>query len=504
VFRNIAGTYTSASHPTLVSGAGSLVVTTSAPLAPTGLVATAISNISIGLTWSDKTGDETGYLLQSGPLTLNGTEPTLNIPSGIMATISSPIRGTAGWVKSGPGTLTLSGASSFTGNLAAIAGNLQFATGLSLDPVAVIQLGDVSGTENAIISWNNNSLTTHLPLIVRSGSSVNKTVSVSSGVTSSIASLELNDHLTKIGNGTLTVTGSTTLKGGNRILGTDAGSLNLGGVLSSVGGTHGLTKSGVGILRFNGDNIGYNGAIVLNQGFLHVGHTNALGSGAFTNSANSNTFTNVSGSAIVLSNSSYSIGSNLTVGGSNSAADIHTGPGAFSLTGTFNTLPESSLFQAAGYDWQISYAGGDGNDEVVTVRPVSPAEQWRLTHFGSIANAGIGADNQDPDQDGVINLLERAFALKPLGQDTAGLPSSSIEAGVFSLVYRQSRAATDLDFVVEISPDLSAGSWRAAVLAPAENTDGTQVIADDSLPDVQVHRFTTLPGQKGFYRIRVD
>lgn len=698
----------------------------------------------------------TGYLLQSGPLTLNGTEPTLNIPSGFTATISSPIRGTAGWVKSGPGTLALSGASSFTGNLAAIAGNLQFATGLSLDPAAVIQLGDVSGTENATISWNNNSLTTHLPMIVRSGSAGNKSVSVSSGVTSSIASLEINDHLTKIGSGTLTVTGSTTLKGGNRILGTDAGNLTLGGVLSSVGGIHGLTKSGAGILRLNGDNIGYNGAVVLNQGSLHVGHANALGRGAFTNSLNSNTLTNVSGSAIVLSNSSYSIGSNLTVGGSNSAADIHTGPGAFSLTGserivsisggvklelggnfsgnlrkdgtgslvlggtgtgagslrvtsgvlqltgslapttslilghnttgtslgtfmlggssgavnqtiaslqssgaaqagqkvvgghstistltvnlssdatyagslggvgpnenklafiksgtgtltlsgtshthsgpttvsggrlvlagslaadltasggsivpqgtlsiggglsisaggklemstthslvvagpvnlsgglelsapagltvgqsftliqksasspvtgTFNTLPESSLFQAAGYDWQISYAGGDGNDVVVTVRPVSPAEQWRLTHFGSIANAGIGADNQDPDQDGVINLLERAFALNPLGHDTAGVPSSPIEAGVFSLVYRQSRAASDLDFVVEISPDLSAGSWRAAVLAPAENADGSQVIADDSLPDVQIHRFTTLPGQKGFYRIRVD
>ena len=698
----------------------------------------------------------TGYLLQAGPLTLNGTEPTLNIPSGVTAAIASPIRGTAGWVKSGPGTLTLSGASTITGNLAAIAGTLQFATGLSLDPAAVIQLGDVFGSENATISWNNNSLTTHLPLILRSGSTGNKTVSVSSGVTSSIASLELNDHLTKSGSGTLTVIGSTTLKGGNRMLGTDAGTLILGGVLSSVGGPHGLTKSGAGILRLNGDNIGYNGPVVLNQGTLHVGHPNALGSGAFSNSANSNTLTNVSGAAIVLSSSSYSIGSNLTVGGSNSAADIHTGPGVFSLTGserilsinggvklevggnfsgnlrkdgtgslvlggtgtgagslritsgvlqltgslassaslilghntsgtslgtfmlggssgavnqmiaslqssgaaqagqkvvgghstvstltvnsssdatyagtlggtspnennlafiksgtgtltlsgnshthngpttvsggrlvlagslaadltasggsivplgtlsiggglsifaggkleiatthslvvagpvdltgglelsapagltvgqsftliqksgsspvtgTFNTMPESSLFQAAGYDWQITYLGGDGNDVVVTVHPASHAEQWRLTHFGSISNTGMGADHQDPDQDGMINLLERAFALNPLGYDTSGMTSSFNEAGVFSLVYRQSRSATDLDFVVEISPDLSAGSWRAAELVPAENADGTHSIADDSLPDVQIHRFTPFPGQKGFYRIRVE
>ena len=291
-------------------------------------------NVSLdpaGVAANKLTFNTTGYLLQTGPLTLNGTNPAIFTASAVTASISSPIHGTAGLAKSGPGTLILSGANPLTGNLATNAGTLQFNTGLSLAPSAILQLGDVSGTEAATISWNNNSLTTANPLIVRSGSIGTKSLSANTSVTSSIASLELNDNLTKTGSGTLTVTGGTTLKGGNRILTADAGTLTLGGTLSSVGGTYGLTKSGAGILRLNGDNSGYAGTVTFAQASLHVGHANALGTGAFINSTNTNTLTNVSGAAITLSNSSYSISSSLIIGGSTSAADILTGPGTFSL-----------------------------------------------------------------------------------------------------------------------------------------------------------------------------
>ena len=179
--------------------------------------------------------------------------------------------------------------------------------------------------------------------------------------------------------------------------------------------------------------------------------------------------------------------------------------GSAPVTGTFASLPQAATFNASGYDWRISYSGGDGNDVVVTISPASPAEQWRLVHFNSTANSGNAADDQDPDQDGIANRLERAFGLNPLAHNPDGLPSSDLDNGVFSLVYRQSRAATDLQFIVEVSPDLAPGSWRAAVLAPAANADGTLELFDDTRPDVRLHRFSAPAGAgRSFYRIRVQ
>ncbi|MCU0795784.1 MAG: autotransporter-associated beta strand repeat-containing protein [Akkermansiaceae bacterium] len=66
-------------------------------------------------TANDITFNTTGYVISSGTLTLNGTTPTLSTGTGIDATISSVIAGSAGLTKSGGGTLILSGANTFTG-----------------------------------------------------------------------------------------------------------------------------------------------------------------------------------------------------------------------------------------------------------------------------------------------------------------------------------------------------------------------------------------------------
>lgn len=45
---------------------------------------------------------------------------------------------------------------------------------------------------------------------------------------------------------------------------------------------------------------------------------------------------------------------------------------------------------------------------------LTPLQQWRLTHFGSILNAGPGADHSDPDYDPSANLIEYAMGSLPL------------------------------------------------------------------------------------------
>ena len=76
------------------------------------------------------------------------------------------------------------------------------------------------------------------------------------------------------------------------------------------------------------------------------------------------------------------------------------------VSGTFAGLPEGSTVSSGGTTWQISYAGGDGND--VTLTLLTPLQQWRLANLGSSANAGSAADLADPDADGISNLVEYA------------------------------------------------------------------------------------------------
>ena len=52
--------------------------------------------------------------------------------------------------------------------------------------------------------------------------------------------------------------------------------------------------------------------------------------------------------------------------------------------------------------------------DTVTVQVTAPPpETWRYQYFTSIYNTGTAADSADPDHDGLVNLLERAFNLTP-------------------------------------------------------------------------------------------
>ncbi len=77
-----------------------------------------------GVSANDLTFSSSGYLIQSETLTLNGTAPTITTDPGVSATISSVVAGAAGLVKSGSGTLTLSGANTYGGNTSVNAGTL--------------------------------------------------------------------------------------------------------------------------------------------------------------------------------------------------------------------------------------------------------------------------------------------------------------------------------------------------------------------------------------------
>ena len=66
----------------------------------------------------------TGYTLTGGTFTVGGVTPTITSNAGVSTTISSILAGTAGLTKAGTGTLTLSGANTFSGGINVNAGTL--------------------------------------------------------------------------------------------------------------------------------------------------------------------------------------------------------------------------------------------------------------------------------------------------------------------------------------------------------------------------------------------
>lgn len=111
-----------------------------------------------------------------------------------------------------------------------------------------------------------------------------------------------------------------------------------------------------------------------------------------------------------------------------------------------------------------------------------------------LANAGVPADQRgagdDPDHDGVVNLVEYALDLPPNTPSAAALPRPITAAGQLNLTYR--RVRSDVTYVVQVSPDLTNGSWTSAGVA-----QGTPA------PDGTTTASIPLGGGKQFLRLAV-
>lgn len=112
----------------------------------------------------------------------------------------------------------------------------------------------------------------------------------------------------------------------------------------------------------------------------------------------------------------------------------------------------------------------------VTAVNSSGLPAWRQTHFGSSANSGLGADAEDPDHDGLANIVEYAFQSNPnVANLPAGLPVVHKNGASLDFVFTPDPAATGLTFLVQESTDLanwqpvsttsSAGVYRATLSA---------------------------------------
>ncbi|RYD66959.1 MAG: hypothetical protein EOP83_03840 [Verrucomicrobiaceae bacterium] len=112
-------------------------------------------------------------------------------------------------------------------------------------------------------------------------------------------------------------------------------------------------------------------------------------------------------------------------------------------------------------------------------------QAWRDVHF-SLPDGGPPASNDDdPDADGVPNLVEYSQGMNPTLSDIHLAPTGQAAGNVFRFRYR--KQAPELTYQVQSSVNLSA--WPAAV--PAEQSDGSGGYWRD-FPVVDGSRFVRL------------
>jgi fibronectin-binding autotransporter adhesin len=239
----------------------------------TGDLSVSSATLSLG----SYSGTSAVVTITSGVVTGTGTLTSTSGFSVCDSSISAALAGSVGLTKSGFGTVTLTGANTYTGTTTVDAGTLQIGDGAATGSLG----GDVAVTGDLVFNRTGSYSFDH----VISGTGP---VSV-------------------IGGGTLTLsadsthTGVFTISAGNTLqvgAGGPAGSLASGTIANSgalvfnrsgdctlssaLSGTGSLSKIGSGAVSLPYNNLAYSGPVTLSEGMLVYGAASSFGSGLLT------------------------------------------------------------------------------------------------------------------------------------------------------------------------------------------------------------------------------
>ena len=313
-----------------------------------GTVTTGSGTLTLGGNVTS-TGGGTNAVI-SGNLNLgaaNRTVTTTNAADGL--TISAAISGPRNLTKAGAGTLTLTGANTYTGVTTVSAGTLAFNSIANVGGGASA-LGAPTTAANGTIALAGGATLQY----TGSGHSSNRVINL----TSSGGTIDAS------GSGTLALSGGVTGAASNLIL-TGSGNGVESGVIGTTTGT--LTKNGTGTWTLSGANT-YTGATTINGGTLVAANAAALGIAAAGTAVNAGATLELSGTttfaeSIALNNATLAwsggdptLTGGVALTGSNvvhGAAGTLTLGGVVSGSGGFNSTGAGTLV-AAGNN---TYAG---------------------------------------------------------------------------------------------------------------------------------------------------
>ena len=440
----------------------------------------------------------------------------INVAATHILTMSNPLSdggGGGGLTKLGAGTLALTGANTFTGATRISAGSLSLGNPLALQNSTL----DLDAADAGTISAINQNSTLGGLTGSRDLDMLTRTLSIGNNGTSTAYSGALsNGALTKIGVGTLTLTGenvytgTTTIDSGtlqigaggtagglanaSTITGSAGASLvfsrtdNYGGdVSNNIGGGLALTLNS-GTLTLAGANT-YAGTTSINGGVLGLGAAGALGGAGdivFGGGTLQFSASNVGDYAARVKNSGSAIavdtnGQNVTFAGSldssNTGGLVKSGAGTLTLSGS-NSYTGGTTLTGGGF--VIGNANGWGSGDVTYNVDADTTTAFSLPESGTIANNITinkpGANRRYTFQQNQSNNLTLSGDITLASGNGPTFSLSGVSAGTFTLTGSNSFGAdvfTAAGVTVRIGGTNAAGGavWRP-------NLTGNMVLLD--------------------------
>ena len=157
-------------------------------------------------------------------------------------------------------------------------------------------------------------------------------------------------------------------------------------------------------------------------------------------------------------------------------------PAASDLNGA-DTLAVAQVVSGLSANAQYSYyvltqnSGGETTGAIQSFSTAQNFSRWAVENIGADVEQQHAALD-DPDSDGLNNLLEYAFDTNPTQASAEAIPAQHIDAGFLQLDYRKRSDAADLSYTVSWSNDLISWSTLDVVeeILPDPATAATQWI----------------------------
>jgi autotransporter-associated beta strand protein len=232
---------------------------------------TGITDTVAGLSGSGQVLASTG----AATLTVGGNNATGYTFTGALVNVSG---GTLSLTKTGTGTQTLSGASTYTGDTLINAGTLQFNAGGSANNSA-IRIGLNSGSADATLALGSGVTLSSAWVSRDTGTGLRTIASLATSGTATLSGLGYMDKpLTTVSaaGGTLAFTGVSVDIKGNTLTVSGDGNTSISSIMKNDTGTGSLTKTGNGTLTLSGINT-YSGVTTISGGRVVVTSTGKLG-----------------------------------------------------------------------------------------------------------------------------------------------------------------------------------------------------------------------------------